>query len=494
MRGVLVAAAFFSFPFRIKSAQSNITNLEAPTEIVVPATFDPPQAFKNINLVHIINLEKNFPRETVNVVVENVDNAPQDEYYISFTSEQMKAVGALEVRDRNDLDKGSLELQTIRVENEEEIQYYRIKLPKPIIPKSQITLGISFSYLSAFNPRPKAIPQAGNQFLEYEFSALALSPYPTLNQKTEIKFPNSNVPEYTKIPELDGKAEFPIKAGSKLIYGPFSITPARATKPVKVRYQFTKPLIHVSSLERDIEVSHWGGNIAFEEKYRLRNRAANLSDLFSRVEWASSAQFNPQTTAIREFNIPLKVGSLSPYYVDIIGNVSTSRFRSNKHEAKLEIKPRYPIFGGWKYPFRIGWDSDSKNYLRKLKARDGYALNVPFLEGPKQAEGVEYKSVEVRIILPEGARNVKYSTNISLISANISLHKTFMDTIGRTTLTLAAKNIFDNQRDQELIVTYDYPLIATLRKPFVLFSGFLSLFVGAWLAGSLDLSIRAKAV
>jgi hypothetical protein len=41
--------------------------------------------------------------------------------------------------------------------------------------------------------------------------------------------------------------------------------------------------------------------------------------------------------------------------------------------------------------------------LRKLKTGNGYVLNVPFLEGPKQNEGIVYEHVELRVILPEGA-------------------------------------------------------------------------------------------
>lgn len=85
--------------------------------------------------------------------------------------------------------------------------------------------------------------------------------------------------------------------------------------------------------------------------------------------------------------------------------MSTSRFRPGKREALLVTKPRYPIFGGWKYPFTIGWNADAKNFLRKA-AGGGFVLNVPFLEGPKQAEGVEYENVVVRVILPEGAEYV----------------------------------------------------------------------------------------
>jgi len=182
---------------------------------------------------------------------------------------------------------------------------------------------------------------------------------------------------------------------SKALSGPYGEVPAGAVEPVRVRYEFTKPLIHVSRLERDIEISHWGGNVAFEERYTLHNRAANLSSNFNRVQYASQQYYNPPSTAIKELKFPLRVGSLTPYFTDVIGNVSTSRFRS--------IKPRYPIFGGWNYPFRVGWDADLKKFLRRLNNGQTYVLNVPFLEGPKQAEGIEYEHIELRVILPEGA-------------------------------------------------------------------------------------------
>lgn len=101
--------------------------------------------------------------------------------------------------------------------------------------------------------------------------------------------------------------------------------------------------------------------------------------------------------------VPLHVGSLNPYFTDDIGNVSTSRFRSNLREATLELKPRYPVFGGWKYSFRVGWNANLKNFLRTSNKGHGHVLRVPFLEGPKMGEGVSYEKVDLRVILPEGA-------------------------------------------------------------------------------------------
>lgn len=170
-----------------------------------------------------------------------------------------------------------------------------------------------------------------------------------------------------------------------------------------MRYEFTKPLLHTTLLERDIEVSQWGGNLASEERYWLTNKGANLAGHFSRVTWAATQYYNPPTSALKMLTVPLQVGSLNPYFTDDIGNVSTSRYRSNLREAILELRPRYPVFGGWKYSFKIGWDANLRNHLRKLTKGDGHVLRVPFLEGPKMGEGMAYEKVHLRVILPEGA-------------------------------------------------------------------------------------------
>lgn len=275
-------------------------------------------------------------------------------------------------------------------------------MPVPLKAGGQQTLGISFYYLKAYYPLPASIKQDEQQFLAYDFSVYAPSAYTTLKQKTEIKAASATIPDYTKIAGSGDVAEFPTKQGSKLTYGPFDEKPAGAVSPATVRFEFTKPVNHVKELERDVEVSHWGGNVAFEERYEWLNRGANLSNLFNRVKWAQSQYFNPSTSALKEMRVPLQVGSLDPYFVDAIGNVSTSRFRSNKREALLELKPRYPVFGGWKYPFTIGWNANAASFLRKT-ASGGFVLKVPFIEGPKQLEGIEYEQVKVRVLLPEGA-------------------------------------------------------------------------------------------
>ena len=398
----------------------------------------------------------------MNVVIENIDSKPQDAYYIPFSVDVVGKVGGLEVKDKKSPGP-SFKTELVEYDpyrynwlvpksgsfthrDHSPTQFFRTTLPQPLSPKSQLTLSITYHILSTLSPLPFKIGQNDKQYLRYTFSTYTPSAYTTLKQKTKIKFPTTDVPD-----AIGGSPE---RQGSTFTYGPFNDPiPAGALEPASVRYEFTKPLIHATRLERDIEVSHWGGNLATEERYWLTNQGAHLIDNFNRVQWATAQYYKPPTSALRDLNVPLKVGSLNPYFTDDIGNVSTSRFRSNRREANLELKPRYPVFGGWKYNFRIGWDADLKTFLRVLKSpAGGYVLKVPFLEGPRMGEGVSYGKVELQVILPEGAKNVKFETEVPLVKVEETVHRTFMDTVGRTTLKLTAVNVVDETRDKPLIV------------------------------------------
>ncbi|KAL2161601.1 hypothetical protein VTH06DRAFT_8163 [Thermothelomyces fergusii] len=511
MKTSTVFSAFLSL-LSLASAASSSDGKSRSASTALPATFKPPQVFRNANLVHIISVEKNYVKENINVLIENIDREAQDEYYVPFTADQMSRLGGVEVKDRKDSSAGPFVAEAVELDGERQArsrskekgfrwltgrsdtQYLRIRLPKPLAPGAQQTLGITYYLLKAYRPRPAAIKQEERQFLSFSFSAYCPSAYTTSKQKTDVKFPSGNIPDYTRLPGSGEIDEFPQKLGSRLTYGPFGEQAAGAVRPVEVRYEFNRPVTHVSRLERDIEVSHWGGNIAFEERYTLHHRGANLSSLFNRVKW-QHAQYYGSTTgtfALKEMKFPLRVGSVGAYYTDVIGNVSTSRFRSNNREALLEIRPRYPVFGGWKYPFTIGWNSDAKNFLRQTAA-GRFVLNVPFLEGPKQPEGVEYEQVQIRVILPEGSENVKYATTIprqSIAEAGIEIHKTYLDTVGRTALVIRARNLVDELRDRELVVTYDYPLTAALRKPLIVFGSAMAVFVSVWALGHVELKFE----
>lgn len=85
-------------------AGSNITQ-SAQSQQILATDFKPPQVFENVNLVRTTNLEKGYVRETVNLVVQNVDSKPQNEYYLPFEYDVVGRIGGIEVRDKKNASK-----------------------------------------------------------------------------------------------------------------------------------------------------------------------------------------------------------------------------------------------------------------------------------------------------------------------------------------------------------------------------------------------------
>ena len=82
-----------------------------------------------------------------------------------------------------------------------------------------------------------------------------------------------------------------------------------------------------------------------------------------------------------------------------------------------------------------------------------------------------------------------HSSSVLIMTAEVSRHKTFMDTLGRTALKLTARNVVDEAREAELIVVYDYPFAAGLRKPLTIFAAIMAVFLTAFALSRVDTSI-----
>lgn len=87
-------------------------------------------------------------------------------------------------------------------------------------------------------------------------------------------------------------------------------------------------------------------------------------------------------------------------------------------------------------------------------------------------------------------RNVKYYTTIpesAIVSAEVEIHKTFLDSVGRTALIIKARNLVDDFRDRELIVSYDVPFLSSISKPLVIFGSMAATFIVAYIVGGIEL-------
>jgi len=72
----------------------------------------------------------------------------------------------------------------------------------------------------------------------------------------------------------------------------------------------------------------------------------------------------------------------------------------SKRNSILELRPRYPLMGGWNYSFTLGWDSPLSDSATWDEKNGRYIVQVPVLT---LIPGAVVDDTEVKIILPEGA-------------------------------------------------------------------------------------------
>lgn len=251
-----------------------------------------------------------------------------------------------------------------------------------------------------------------------------------------------------------------------------------------VHYENNSPFLTVTKLERTIEVSHWG-NIAVEEKIEIVHTGAKLKGSFSRFDYQREP--NSGISSVKAFKTILPAAARDVYYRDDIGNISTSNMYTKHDSVELTLRPRFPLFGGWKTRYVIGYNLPSYEYL--FVEGNQYALKMRLLDHVFDTFVVD--ELVVKIILPEGATDLKLKTPYEVRQLPRTLHYTYLDVTGRPVVTLTKRNLVE-QHIQDFTLEYNFPRIYMLREPLVVILAFLILFVTVLIYVRLDFSISSS--
>lgn len=166
---------------------------------------------------------------------------------------------------------------------------------------------------------------------------------------------------------------------------------------MSVHFENNSPFLTVSRLQRTIEISHWG-NIAVEETIDMYHSGAQLKGPFSRFDYMRKVG---GSSSVKSFKTYLPPTAADVYYRDEIGNISTSNLRTpsrrNNEPAELELRPRFPLFGGWKTHYTIGYNVPVYQYL--FNSGNNFALKMRLIDHICDDQFVE--EAVVKIILPE---------------------------------------------------------------------------------------------
>jgi len=325
---------------------------------------------------------------------------------------------------------------------------------------------------------PAEINQDESQYVVYEDTALVSSPYPTQKQTTKMKLANKKTESVEPPPTR--------ATGSSLTWGPISNTKAFGGGKfgsLRVHYLNHFPFVVAHDVSREIEVSNWG-NIAVEEMYEVKHTGAKLKGGFSRIDYMMHQSSSSPSFRSLKASIPAQASNI--YYRDQIGNISTSSLTlSSSGELKFEIQPRFPMFGGWKTEWYQGWNLPSEYGL--THSGSSYKLTLDF--------GIPFDDIwvedyYVKVILPEGATNVKTSVPFD-VEESRSHRSTYLDTpvMGGRPIVVFRKTMVVKEHNQPFTVTYTFNSMYMLHEPIVCILFFLAFFLVAIVVSRLDLSL-----
>ena len=159
-------------------------------------------------------------------------------------------------------------------------------------------------------------------------------------------------------------------------------------------------------------------------------------------------------SSVKAFKTILPAAARDVYYRDDIGNISTSNMYVRHDSVELTLRPRFPLFGGWKTRYVIGYNLPSYEYL--FSEGNHYALKMRLLDHVFDTLVVD--ELVVKIILPEGASDIKLTTPYPVQELPRTLHFTYLDITGRPVITLTKKNLVENHI-QDFVVEYNFPKV-----------------------------------
>ncbi|KAJ3295132.1 proteasome regulatory particle base subunit [Borealophlyctis nickersoniae] len=438
-----------------------------------------PEDFVNLNLHRVLNLASpGIVREETTVVVGGTrkDGSGEQHYYLGFKEEVADAsLAFLEVKEKKG---GQLEVTKSKLDGKKSIQYYKVELAKPLKEGDEVTVVITATYTHLVKAFPKEIPQLGKQMLEFRDNVYFFSPYKSEKQKTTLKISS-------EIVSLREEPHPVTRSQGAIVYGPYTDVAPLSYAQLYVHYVNSKAILVAKTLHRKMEISHWGGQLAVQEDYELHHNGAKLKGQFSRTDFTVTQRMHDHTNVVKLLTVTLPPKAHNPFFRDIIGNVSTSRFRNERSRSVLELRPRYPLYGGWKYTWHHGYHVPLDGFLKKNQKAGQYVLRVPFIGG---LPDVTIEKAIVSIALPEGATNIKVSTPFSLDKLTNTTTYTYLDTLGHPTVILEKRNVVDEYA-VPITITYDYSSVSLLQKPLAVSVAILLLFALSALYTRLDLAI-----
>ena len=332
-------------------------------------------------------------------------------------------------------------------------------------------------FTEVLQPYPRAIKQSEKQKILFQGNAHIYSPYVVKTENVRFTLASPQIESYTKTKPVS-------QSENTITYGPYENLQAFSVFDVSIHFENIKPFLAVRSMKRVVDLSLWGSNIAIEEHYEIYHNGALLDGPFSRYDY----QIHQDGVAsIKSFKTVLPAAARDIYYRDEIGNISTSNVRELSDAVEVEIRPRFPLFGGWKTVYYIGYNVPAHEFL--FRTGGHFALKMPFVDHVYDDQLIE--DFTLKVILPESSEVMKFFPPYPVERRpNEAKHVyfDFTDSISRPIFVATAKNLVE-QHIQDFTLEFNFRTIYLLRQPLLFTSAFLVLFFSVIVFVRMDFAI-----
>ncbi|XP_055342822.1 dolichyl-diphosphooligosaccharide--protein glycosyltransferase subunit 1-like [Paramacrobiotus metropolitanus] len=367
-----------------------------------------------------------------------------------------------------------LDVKETSVKGHEKSKVYRISLPSSLTGTSTDKIRVHSVYTHAQTPHPTEIGQQGHQLVQIKSNIYHYSPYQTRKQNLRVLLASSKIEAFSKEPK-------PVSdSGKEIKYGPYENIPAFTAAPLVLHFENNAPFLSVTNLARWIEVSHWG-NIAFEDTVDIAHTGAKLKGTFSRLDYQRGLTTK---ASVAEFKTRLPISARDIYYRDEIGNISTSHVNKGKETVDVDVRPRFPLFGGWKTHYVLGYNVPSSDFL--LKSGSNFVLQVRLIDHIYQNQVID--DATIKIILPEGASNIEIRAPFKLERLPDEKHYTYLDFVGRPVIVLKINNAVE-EHIQPIQIKYAFDRFNLFYEPLLVIAAFALLFAFVIIYVRFDFSI-----
>ena len=426
--------------------------------------------FENTEIIRNIDLNNNIITFRTSITFKNKNISPLDSYTLILSQNTSQFLINFEITSYQKTIKYSFSKQ------DKNYLYYLIQFDS-LKPEETLTIEIKEDYFDLLKFFPKKIKIKQSQYMLYEDSINTLSVYSTKSQTTLINLPK------TMNALLSYTTENAHRSGNQLKYSLNDLNPFDY-HPLSIHFENNKPFVVFNYANKTYQISHWG-NIAIEEQYQIENIGAKLDGEFGRIDYDEGSRTGGKN-ALTEISAKLPLRAWGLWYRDEIGNISTSIAKREWNDVDLSLRPRFPILGGWKTNFGIGYNLPSKFHINS-DGNGNYMLNLTF---GMPFNDILAKDFSVEVDLPEGAYDVKLNLPIKG-KYNIENKKVkgCLDLYGRNAIIIKLKNVYDIHKVNFQIL-YKYNDSNLYIKPIVVICYFFAIFLSLIVYMRADLSLN----